>query len=122
MHPGVTDPSGQGPLIALIGPPNSGKTTLFNRLTHATAVASDALFVTLDPLVRQARLPDNRVLLISDTVGFIDRLPHGLVAAFRATLPRPCPACYSRSSLVIPYKSILCGQFDRRAKFDLLGE
>ena len=47
---------------------------------------SDALFVTLDPLVRQVRLPDRRELLVSDTVGFIDRLPHALVAAFRATL------------------------------------
>jgi GTP-binding protein HflX len=55
-------------------------------LTHASAEASDALFVTLDPLVRQVRLPDSRELLISDTVGFIDRLPHALVAAFRATL------------------------------------
>ena len=50
------------------------------------AEASDALFVTLDPLVRQVRLPDSRELLVSDTVGFIDRLPHALVAAFRATL------------------------------------
>jgi len=74
------------PTVALVGYTNAGKTTLFNRLTHARAVASDALFVTLDPLIRQARLPDNRVLLVSDTVGFIDRLPHGLVAAFRATL------------------------------------
>ena len=49
-------------------------------------MASDALFVTLDPLVRQVRLPDRRELLVSDTVGFIDRLPHALVAAFRATL------------------------------------
>ncbi len=49
-------------------------------------MASDALFVTLDPLVRQVRLPDQRELLVSDTVGFIDRLPHALVAAFRATL------------------------------------
>jgi GTP-binding protein HflX len=74
------------PTVALVGYTNAGKSTLFNRLTHDEAVASDALFVTLDPLVRQARLPDNRVLLVSDTVGFIDRLPHGLVAAFRATL------------------------------------
>src|SRR4029434_11049100 len=65
---------------------NAGKTTLFNRLTNAEAVASDALFVTLDPLVRQVHLPDRRELLISDTVEFIDRLPHALVAAFRATL------------------------------------
>ena len=74
------------PTVALVGYTNAGKTTLFNRLTQADAVASDALFVTLDPLVRQVRLPDSRELLVSDTVGFIDRLPHALVAAFRATL------------------------------------
>ena len=74
------------PTVALVGYTNAGKTTLFNRLTRESAEASDALFVTLDPLVRQVRLPDNRELLVSDTVGFIDRLPHALVAAFRATL------------------------------------
>ncbi len=74
------------PTVALVGYTNAGKTTLFNRLANETAVASDALFVTLDPLIRQVRLPDRRELLISDTVGFIDRLPHALVAAFRATL------------------------------------
>ena len=74
------------PTVALVGYTNAGKTTLFNRLTHETAAASDALFVTLDPLVRQVRLPDRGELLVSDTVGFIDRLPHALVAAFRATL------------------------------------
>jgi GTP-binding protein HflX len=74
------------PTAALVGYTNAGKTTLFNRLTKERAVASDALFVTLDPLVRQVHLPDRRELLLSDTVGFIDRLPHTLVAAFRATL------------------------------------
>jgi GTP-binding protein HflX len=74
------------PTVALVGYTNAGKTTLFNRLTHEQADASDALFVTLDPLVRKVRLPDQRELLVSDTVGFIDRLPHTLVAAFRATL------------------------------------
>ena len=74
------------PTVALVGYTNAGKTTLFNRLTHEHAEASDALFVTLDPLVRRVRLPDRRELLVSDTVGFIDRLPHALVAAFRATL------------------------------------
>ncbi len=74
------------PTVALVGYTNAGKTTLFNRLTNESAVASNALFVTLDPLVRQVRLPDRRELLVSDTVGFIDRLPHALVAAFRATL------------------------------------
>jgi GTP-binding protein HflX len=74
------------PTVALVGYTNAGKTTLFNRLAREGAEASDALFVTLDPLVRKVRLPDRRELLVSDTVGFIDRLPHSLVAAFRATL------------------------------------
>ncbi|MCC7416927.1 MAG: GTPase HflX [Acidobacteria bacterium] len=74
------------PTAALVGYTNAGKTTLFNVLTRSDAAASDAPFVTLDPLVRQVRLPDSRELLVSDTVGFIDRLPHTLVAAFRATL------------------------------------
>jgi len=80
------------PTVALVGYTNAGKTTLFNRLTDADAVASNALFVTLDPLVRRVRLPDRRELLVSDTVGFIDRLPHALVAAFRATLEETAEA------------------------------
>ena len=80
------------PTVALVGYTNAGKTTLFNRLTKADAVASNALFVTLDPLVRTVRLPDNRELRLSDTVGFIDRLPHALVAAFRATLEETAEA------------------------------
>lgn len=74
------------PTVALVGYTNAGKTTLFNSLTGDDAVASNALFVTLDPLVRKVKLPDRRALLVSDTVGFIQRLPHSLVAAFRATL------------------------------------
>ncbi len=74
------------PTVALVGYTNAGKTTLFNALTGGDAVASNALFVTLDPLVRRVKLPDRRELLVSDTVGFIDRLPHSVVAAFRATL------------------------------------
>jgi GTP-binding protein HflX len=80
------------PTVALVGYTNAGKTTLFNRLTRSDAVVSNALFVTLDPLVRTVRLPDNRELLLSDTVGFIDRLPHALVAAFRATLEETAEA------------------------------
>ena len=80
------------PLVALVGYTNAGKTTLFNLLTKESAEASDALFVTLDPLVRQVSLPDKRQLLMSDTVGFIDRLPHTLVAAFRATLEQVAEA------------------------------
>ena len=89
------------PTVALVGYTNAGKTTLFNLLTGGEAVASDALFVTLDPLVRKVKLPDRRELLVSDTVGFIDRLPHSLVAAFRATLEevagrRPAAARHRR--------------------------
>ena len=74
------------PTVALVGYTNAGKTTLFNLLTGATATASHALFVTLDPLLRRVKLGDARQILLSDTVGFIDRLPHQLVAAFHATL------------------------------------
>ena len=74
------------PTVALVGYTNAGKTSLFNRLTRSDALASSKLFATLDPLVRPIRLPDRQTVLLSDTVGFIDRLPHTLVAAFRATL------------------------------------
>jgi GTPase len=74
------------PTVALVGYTNAGKTTLFNRLTGSDALASDALFVTLDPLMRRIKLTDARQIVIADTVGFIDRLPHQLVAAFHATL------------------------------------
>ena len=74
------------PTVALVGYTNAGKTTLFNRLAREESVASNALFVTLDPLVRQVRLPEGQCLFLSDTVGFIERLPHSLIAAFRATL------------------------------------
>ncbi len=77
---------GLTPTVALVGYTNAGKTTLFNLLARQEAEASNALFVTLDPLIRQVRLADRQEMLLSDTVGFIDRLPHGLVAAFRATL------------------------------------
>jgi GTP-binding protein HflX len=77
---------GPVPTVALVGYTNAGKTTLFNLLAREEAVASDALFVTLDPLTREVRLPGQQVFRLSDTVGFIDRLPHTLVAAFRATL------------------------------------
>ena len=80
------------PTVALVGYTNAGKTTLFNRLTRSDAEASNALFVTLDPLVRKVALADRRELLLSDTVGFIDRLPHSLVAAFRATLEETADA------------------------------
>src|SRR6266511_3204854 len=74
------------PVVALVGYTNAGKSTLFNRLTQARALAEDKLFATLDPLTRRLVLPGGQEVLLSDTVGFIAKLPTGLVAAFRATL------------------------------------
>ena len=74
------------PVIALVGYTNAGKTTLFNRLTGASAVARDQLFATLDPTMRGVVLPSGQRVILSDTVGFVSDLPHDLVAAFRATL------------------------------------
>lgn len=72
--------------LALVGYTNAGKSTLFNRLTGAGVLAHSKMFATLDPTVRQIRLPSKRQVLVSDTVGFIRSLPTTLVRAFRATL------------------------------------
>ncbi len=74
------------PVVALVGYTNAGKSTLFNRLSGADVVARDQLFATLDPTMRELRLPSGRRCILSDTVGFISDLPLTLVAAFRATL------------------------------------
>ncbi len=74
------------PLVALVGYTNAGKSTLFSALTRADTKISDQLFVTLDPLVRRASLGGGSAVLLVDTVGFIQKLPHSLVAAFRATM------------------------------------
>ncbi|MBI1407027.1 MAG: GTPase HflX [Caulobacter sp.] len=74
------------PTIALVGYTNAGKSTLFNRLTNAGVLAQDMLFATLDPTLRNVKLPGGRPAILSDTVGFISDLPHELVEAFRATL------------------------------------
>ena len=74
------------PVVAMVGYTNAGKSTLFNALTRGGAAVSDQLFMTLDPLVRNVRLGPGQDLLLVDTVGFIQKLPHPLVAAFRATL------------------------------------
>lgn len=74
------------PLVALAGYTNAGKSTLFTALTRAETAVSDHLFMTLDPLVRRAPLGAGQEVLLVDTVGFIQKLPHSLVAAFRATL------------------------------------
>ena len=77
---------GNIPLVALVGYTNSGKSTLLNALTDADVLAKDMLFATLDPVVRQVELPNGRSMILSDTVGFINKLPHDLVNAFRSTL------------------------------------
>jgi GTP-binding protein HflX len=76
----------QWPLGSLVGYTNAGKSTLFNAITGASAFAEDKLFATLDPTTRRLRLPTNQNVLLSDTVGFISKLPHDLVDAFKATL------------------------------------
>jgi len=72
--------------IALVGYTNAGKSTLFNALSSAEVLVSSRMFATLDPTIRALRLPSNRRVLVSDTVGFIRDLPKGLLTAFRATL------------------------------------
>jgi GTPase len=72
--------------IALVGYTNAGKSTLFNALSRAEVLVSSRMFATLDPTIRAVRLPSNRRVLVSDTVGFIRDLPKSLLAAFRATL------------------------------------
>jgi GTPase len=72
--------------IALVGYTNAGKSTLLNRLTHASVLVQNQLFSTLDPTVRRLHLPGGETVLLSDTVGFVRRLPHELVEAFRSTL------------------------------------
>jgi len=74
------------PIVALVGYTNAGKTTLLNRLSGSRLTAADRLFVTLDPAARLVEPPGQRSFILTDTVGFIRKLPHELVAAFRATL------------------------------------
>ncbi len=72
--------------LSLVGYTNAGKSTLFNRLTQAGVYQADQLFATLDPTLRRLSLPDGQAVILADTVGFINHLPHELVAAFRSTL------------------------------------
>ena len=76
----------QWPLASIVGYTNAGKSTLLNQLTGANVHAEDRLFATLDPTTRRLRLPTNQNVLLSDTVGFIRKLPHRLVESFKATL------------------------------------
>ena len=74
------------PLVALVGYTNAGKSTFLNSVSDAGVLAEDKLFATLDPVVRQITLPDGMDILLSDTVGFINKLPHDLIEAFKSTL------------------------------------
>ncbi|MBN1515739.1 GTPase HflX [Candidatus Sumerlaeota bacterium] len=74
------------PVAAIVGYTNAGKSSLLNRLTRAGVLVEDKLFATLDPTTRRVTLPDNQEILLSDTVGFIRKLPHDLVESFKATL------------------------------------
>ena len=74
------------PSVVIVGYTNAGKSSLLNVLVDADVMVQDALFATLDPTVRQAQTPDGRSYTLTDTVGFIDELPHELVEAFRSTL------------------------------------
>jgi GTP-binding protein HflX len=74
------------PTISLVGYTNAGKSTLFNRLTRSDVYQADKLFATLDPTLRRLELPEGPAVILADTVGFINHLPHELVAAFRSTL------------------------------------
>ncbi|MBN1120990.1 MAG: GTPase HflX [Anaerolineae bacterium] len=74
------------PVVALVGYTNAGKSTLLNALSEADVYVADQLFATLDPTTRRIILESGREVLVSDTVGFIQKLPHNLIAAFRATL------------------------------------
>lgn len=74
------------PVVAIVGYTNAGKSTLLNTLSKAGVLVEDKLFATLDPTTRRLRLPDSRAVLLSDTVGFIRKLPPTIINAFRATL------------------------------------
>lgn len=84
------------PVVSLVGYTNAGKSTLLNRMTHAGVMAENLMFSTLDPVTRRIELPSGQPILLTDTVGFIHKLPTTLIAAFRATLEE-----ISDSSLIL---------------------
>lgn len=93
------------PIVAIVGYTNAGKSTLFNRITDAGVLAKDQVFATLDPTMREIRLPSGRKAILSDTVGFISDLPTTLVAAFRATLEEVIEA-----DLILHVRDIAAGE------------
>lgn len=97
------------PRVALVGYTNAGKSTLLNALTGAGVLAEDMLFATLDPVVRQAALPNGSQVLLSDTVGFINKLPHDLIEAFHSTLEE-----VRQADLILHVVDVSCGHYERQ--------
>lgn len=101
--------------VAIVGYTNAGKSTLLNTLTSAGVLAEDKLFATLDPTARALRLPDGRQVILIDTVGFVRRLPHHLVEAFRSTLEEAAQAdlllnlCDASSPDAQDHLAVTCG-------------
>ena len=97
------------PQVAIAGYTNAGKSTLMRVLTSADVVVADQLFATLDPTTRKLRLPNGRDVTISDTVGFVSKLPHDLVEAFRSTLEE-----VTRSTLIVHIADASSDELDRQ--------
>ncbi len=99
------------PMIAIVGYTNAGKSTLLNAFTSAAQPVKDSLFTTLDPLSRMYKLKNHQKIIFSDTVGFLERLPHGLIEAFKATLEEVKDA-----HLLIHVLDVSHPQYPERAK------
>jgi GTP-binding protein HflX len=123
------DTRGEIYTIGLVGYTNAGKSTLLNRLTGSKEFVADQLFATLDTRTRQWRLKDGRTVLLSDTVGFLRRLPHHLVASFHATLQETLAAdlllhvidaSHPRADVQIAAVDRVIGELSRRARAGIL--
>ena len=99
------------PLVALVGYTNAGKSTMLNALTDSNVLAEDKLFATLDPVVRKITLSGGTEALLSDTVGFINKLPHDLVEAFKSTLEE-----VSNSELILQVVDISCPYHEKQMR------
>lgn len=107
------------PTAAIVGYTNAGKSTLLNQITNAQVLAEDKLFATLDPTTRKCRLPGGQEILLTDTVGFINKLPHHLIDAFRSTLEE---AKYADMILHVIDASDPDEQLHQKVVYDTLNE